>query len=228
MAFSFFWFYGISGIVSYWDMACLNMGYRIMANDIIVLSYGEIDVYKSEIDMLCKEYISSLPDENNIYKAMVFNGLLLYIYNNKLKYIIPNTYNNDYKLYNDIFYKIYLPLCYSYDKTPTILQFACFVNTSRELLGELKRGTYKDGSKVNTETSHTVKNWYDTCEKDLASKAIETNGIGSIFALKANYSWRDNDSVLTAPTQVIAITDADTIKERHASASLPKKPEFDN
>lgn len=198
-----------------------------MTDDIIVLSYGEIDIYKSEIELLCKEYISSLPDENNIYKAMVFNGLLLYIYNNKLKYIIPNTFSNDYNLYNDIFYKIYLPLCYSYDKTPTILQFACLINTSNDYLGEIRKGTYKDGSKVKPENTRTVKNWFDTCEKDLASKAIETNGIGSIFALKANYSWRDNDSVLTAPTQVIAITDADTIKERHKQDMIPEKPIFE-
>ena len=74
----------------------------------------------------------------------------------------------------------------------------------------------------------TVQKWYLTCESMLLAKATNESSIGSIFGLKANYKYRDNDSIPILPTQAIQVTDADTIKERHASASLPKKPEFDN
>ena len=190
--------------------------------DNTVLTYNGIELYQSEIDILCDEYINTLSDPDTINKSMVFNGLLLYIYTNKLRYIIPDNSNNDYELFNNIFYSLYLPLCYKYDKTPTIIQFACLVNTSNAYLNELKNGIYRDGSKVNKNTTETVKKWFDVCEKDLLSKAIETNGIGSIFALKANYKYRDSDVPVLQVTTKQESSTPQELADKYGSVEKPE------
>ena len=161
--------------------------------DNTVLAYNGIELYQSEIDILCHEYLDSIGVIDNI-KPMQFNGMLLYIYNNKLRYIIPDTYKNDYELLNNIFFDIYIPLCCKYGFCPTILQFTShLVRIDNKTLSQIRNGVYADGSKVNKITCETVEKWFDICESGLLSKAVETNGIGAIFALKANYKYRDND-----------------------------------
>ena len=205
-----------------------------MKNTVLISDSG-IEIYQSDIDILISEYIESLPDETLIYKASVFNGLLLYIYNNKLKYVIEtiknnkgiNQYNIDYDLLNDIFQNVYLPLTYRFNIVPTVLSFACFVHVSNTFLSEVKTGTYRKGVKVNSESTETVKNWYQVCESSLADKAFNDNGIGAIFGLKANYAWTE-----TAPTQVIpesaAQSTPEQIQQRYKDVEKPVLPVFED
>ena len=198
--------------------------------DMTVLSYDGIEIYQNEIDILCNDYMNSIGLNNaSELKAMQFNGMLLYIYNNKLKYIFPKSYKNDYDLLNDIFFNIYIPLCYRYGYCPTILQFCTMlVNIDNTNISDIKNGVYRGNEyKVNPNTTQTVKKWYSVCENGLLNKAIETNGIGSIFALKANYKYRDNDTV-----QVIPLTDSTLstgqILEKYGKTEKPKLIDFDN
>ena len=199
--------------------------------DNIILNTGSIEVYRSEIDFLCDEYIQSLPDESMIYKSTVFSGMLNYIYQSKLKYIISkskndkgiNQYNNDYALLDDIFQSVYIYLCTRYDIVPSIIQFCVLTGISRETISDIKQGKYRaDGTRVKPETCHTVKNWYNTCESMLLSKAANESSIGSIFALKANYGYRDNvQQVEVISTQEQQAT-PEQIAEKYADIAKPR------
>ena len=193
-----------------------------------ILTYNGIELYQNDIDILCDEYISSLHDESMIYKSTVFSGMLNYIYINKLKYLLDNgNYKNDYSLLDSIFNGVYISLCSKYNICPSIIQFSVLCHIDNAYLSSVKNGVHDDGSKVNPIASQTVKNWYSICESMLLSKAVNESSIGSIFALKANYKYRDNDNISTLPTQAIQITDADTIKERHKQNRIPEKPIFE-
>ena len=195
--------------------------------DNTVLTYNGIELYQSEIDILCDEYINTLHDESMIYKSTVFSGLLNYIYKNKLRYIIPNTYNNDYNLLNDIFYNVYIDLCTKYNIVPSIIQFCVLCRIDRGTISDINKGVYRDnGAKVKQETCHTIQKWYETCESMLLSKASNESSIGSIFALKANYQYRDNE-----PIQVLQVTaenkvSPEQIAERYKDIEKPNMIEL--
>lgn len=196
--------------------------------DNVILTYNDIELYQSEIDILCNEYISTLHDENMIYKSTVFSGMLNYIYLNKLKYIIPDTYKNDYSLLDSIFDNVYINLCTRFNICPSIIQFSVLCHIDNTFLSELRSGTYKDGSRVNPDATQTAKKWYAVCESMLLSKATNESSIGSIFALKANYGYRDND----AP-QLIQVTSAtqnspEQIAEKYRDIQKPILPDLEN
>ena len=74
------------------------------------------------LDKCINDYIDLLPVPDYLYsKVQTFNGLIRYIYNNLISRILPNSYRHDYKLLDDIFRNIYLPLCNAYSFTPNIL-----------------------------------------------------------------------------------------------------------
>ena len=193
----------------------------------ILLSQNGIDIYESDIMILCDEYISRLPDSNSVYKSAVFAGMLRYIYSHKLKYVIEtdkinrNAKQNNYKLLDDIFNNIYIYLCSLYNIVPSIIQFCVLVDIDNTTVSDINKGIFRtDGSKANPANSQTVKKWYATCESMLLSKAQNESSIGSIFALKANYGYRDNfQQVEMIPAQ--QTQSVDQIKERYKSAQLP-------
>ena len=186
-----------------------------------VLAYNGTELYQNDIDILVSDYLETLPDKTMIYKSTVFSGLLNYIYNHKLKNIIPNEFKNDYDLLNDIFNNIYINLCTRFNIVPSVIQFCVLCNISREVLTDIRNGTYRNGTNVNPAKSLTVRKWFDTCESMLLSKAQNESSIGSIFALKANYKYRENDSI-----QVIPLTDSTLstgqILEKYGKTEKPK------
>ena len=193
--------------------------------DNVILTYNNIELYKSEIDILCDEYINTLYNADMIYKSAVFSGLLHYIYQNKLKFIIPDTYNHDYKLLNDIFDNIYIYLCTRFNIVPNIIQFTVLCHIDKSLISEIKSGVYKDGSRVKSDTSETVKRWYSICESMLLSKATNESSIGSIFALKANYGYQEQPQRLEIVNNGSNAT-PEQIAEKYKDVKKPEIPEI--
>ena len=189
--------------------------------DNVILTYNNIELYQSEIDVLCDEYISTLHDESMIYKSTVFSGMLNYIYLHKLKYIIPDTYKHDYTLLDNIFDNVYINLCTRYNICPSIIQFSVLCHVDNTFLSELRSGTYKDGSRVNPEATQTAKKWYSVCESMLLSKATNESSIGSIFALKANYGYRDNDQPQLIQIQTGTQATPEQIAEKYKGIEKP-------
>ena len=150
----------------------------------------------SDIELIESEYIKSLPDESLIYKSNCFNGLLLKIYQTVLINILPKGYRNDYTLLNDIFYKVYLPLCFRFNISPTIIQF-CSVLTGIDNtnISDIKNGAFRNGYPVkDVNATQIVKSWYAVCESGLLSRAVNDNSIGAIFTLKSLYQYREDNT----------------------------------
>ena len=193
----------------------------------VVLSYSGIEIYQSEIDVLCDEYINKIPDKSMIYKSNVFSGMLKYIYDNKLKYILPDDRKHDYKLLDGIFYHVYIPLCSMYNIVPSVLQFSTMLcNTGKKYFSEVKSGVYSSGGKVNPDHRETVEKWFNTCESMLLGKVANENGIGSMFILKANYGYRDNETV-TVPVLSVTKNSPIEIQEKYREAEKPKLIEIE-
>lgn len=203
-----------------------------MKDNVIIANNGT-EIYQSDIDILCDDYIATLPDPTTIYsKSTSFSGLLLYIYKHCIKQLIyndkvlrGNTFNNNYALLNDIFREIYIPLCYKYDIEPTIVQFCFFTDIERSNLTDINNGIYrKDGSRVNPETQRTVKKWFLACEESSLAGAKKHGKIGDIFDLKSNYGY-------TEAPQKLEIVGAESrqsaaeIMEKYRNAELPVMPE---
>lgn len=196
----------------------------------VIIDYNGIEIYQSDIDILCDQYIATLPDPENIYKSNTFLGLLYYIYRQYLKEIIiqdkknagMSDYNNHYDFLDYVFNNIYVPLCMRYNSTPTILAFCCFVDIDNCILGDIKNGVYRStGQTVNPATSQTVKRWFKACESALYNRAIDTNSIGSIFALKANHGYQEAAQRLEV-VPASAPASPEQIAEKYATAEKPK------
>lgn len=195
----------------------------------IITSYSDIQIYKSDIDMLTSEYIDNLPSETSIYKSAAFYGLLEYLYKHCLKNVIINRvpYGYDYKVLNDIFYGVYVPLCTAYSITPTVLQFCTMVHIDNANISDIYKGVYRgNGSKAKPENTQYVKKWYQTCESGMLSRAVNESSIGSIFGLKSVYSYSENNT-LTIQTDTITHDTAEQIASRHNTVLIPEKPSID-
>lgn len=189
-----------------------------------LIAYNGIEVYKSDIDLLCDEYVETLGNPEIVYKSYGFSGLLEYIYSHCLKNIVISQSPYDYDVLNDIFYNVYVPLSSRYGNTPTIVQFCSMLKIDNHILGNAKKGVY-DGGKVNNKVQSTVKNWFNTCEAGLLGRAVSENGVGAIFALKANYGYREASTV-TVEQVTQAHDTAEQIAARHHGAMLPERPDL--
>ena len=196
-------------------------------NDNVICTYNGIDIFKSDIEVLCSEYESQYDNDIDILNNTVFfTGLMVFIQQRLFKPIRNKEFRHDYIALDKLFYSVYIPLSVRYRRTPTIQNFCVMVGIGNQNLSAALAGSWPDGSKVNPEICETVKNWYQTIESALASKAIDTNGIGSIFALKANFSWRETTP---EPPQLDQVTQStpEQIQERYKDAKRPELPSLE-
>lgn len=199
-----------------------------MDTDIIAAVNG-MQIYQSDIDLYTAEYIDSLPNPDNIYKSATFTGLIEFISRKVIKplNITDSTGKTlNYKALNDIFYNIYIPICTRFNICPTVIGFSTLAKIDRANLTDIKNGIYRsDGRKASPEATQIVKKWFETCENGLTGKAINENGIGSIFLLKSKYGYQEQNT-LTIQTDTINHDTAEQIASRHNAALIPEKPEI--
>lgn len=192
----------------------------------IITTYNGIEIYRNDIDVLCHDYelqFDNLEEVKN--KSMFFTGLIVYINRHLFKNITDRKYNNDYDALNTIFYDCYIPLCMKYNKTPTLQSFCVMCGIDNSLLSAILSGTYKDGSKVNSDTFQTVKKWKSTCECALVDSGMSGNPVFSIFALKANHGWKEQ------PQEIIvngsdARSTPEQIAEKFRDVKRPEIPDL--
>ena len=200
-----------------------------MTDNSILAQYNDIQIYQSDIDLYCQEYIDNLPDEQLIYKTPTFTGLLEYLYRKVIKNIVVKSYSGyDFKVLDNIFYNIYIPLTGKYGFTPTVIQFCTLVKIDNANISDIKNGVYRtSGIEAKKEKTQVVKKWYNTCESALLSRAVDTNSIGSIFALKSVYQYNDSQTIRIEQDTTPSHESAAEISATYASASLPEKPQLD-
>lgn len=212
-----------------------------MANT-IKTSQG-IEVYESKIHELVDEYISDLdnPDDIKTNRGL-FTGMIKYLY---MQYFKHNSLDyNDIELLDNIF-NIYTSLCYRYGKRPTLLNFSIMIGISMDTLNSWKREEtrgyiYFDSmgdriydfpawrlhhpnedyrQEISSSHSETVKKWLKECESTLVDGAIESNSIGCIFALKANYGYVETAQRIEISTKD-QVKSVDQIVAEHAPELL--------
>lgn len=185
------------------------------------------DIYQSDIDFLCDEYINTrLKNPDDINNTASFFGLLNYLYTHKFKFVVTRESNRlNYQQLDDIFNNIYIPLCSNYGKTITLQNFCVMVGIDNTYLSEIMSGTYKNGGgTITPAVSQTVKRWRKACESALYARAIETNSIGSIFGLKAAHGWKEEPQriEITNGSQEMSV---EQIAEKYAEKTAPMLPD---
>jgi hypothetical protein len=202
----------------------------MVERELIKSDNDDIIIYNSDISMLEEEYIESLYNPEMIFKVSVFNGLLNLIHERLLKDLIrfQNNYIN-YQICNDIFFKIYIPLCNKYNIVPSVINFTSTVlRIDNTLITDIRNGNYRsDGSNVNKLTIQLVKNWFNVCESAYVQSVSNNNSVGCMFLLKSLYKYSDNNPI---QVEIARIEDHDTpeqIAARHKTAFIPEKPNID-
>lgn len=205
-------------------------------NAIVLVDGSGQEIYLTEIDYYVSEYIDTLPDADMIFKPKTFIGLLDYLYEHIVKDLPyrsrPDRQMLDYRLIEDLFFKVYKVLCSRFDKTPTIIGFCSFLRIDNANMTDVRHGYYRtSGRAVNRDATQTIQKIYDACQSATLSSAIDGNSIGSIFACKACYGMSDQPK-----PQMVGVHEADSrisieeIKERYGNTLIeqPEPPIFDD
>lgn len=190
----------------------------------------QVKIYNDDIDLYLNEYIDSLSDQSLIYKPMVFNGLLQYIYKHCFDIQSDNIYKNHSNIdYNNTYilsYLIdkYLLINYQYNHIPSLLGFSLFSGISNATLNDWLNGRYRNNTEslisvdgMDKPLSHiqSVKRLKDMCELALVSNTAETNSVGSLFLLKANYGYSDQPTTQVLPDRKEPLPAIEDVEQRY-------------
>lgn len=152
----------------------------------------EIEAYRTNTEILTEDsYINDAITEFtykfksiDVSRASGFQALLKYINKN------IDIKKNDIEFLNNL-WDNYILICSACSLKPTMQAFA--------ILTGIHPGTFTDwidnarhSEKVGSLFSESAKRWKNECENALLIDTTERNSIGSMFALKANYGYRDN------------------------------------
>ncbi len=183
-------------------------------------------ITSQDIEKSINDFESSLNDPGILYinGHKSFNLLLRYIYKHNIKHILPNTYNNDYELLDQIFINIYINLCYRYNRIPSISCFCInlvFIDYGN--VYDLKIGTYRStGDKVNINTKRIVEKWTRICDGELIDNVTHTGNIGAMFVAKTRGFREEPQTIVMIDTHAPRI-DAKQISD--VIGKLPELPE---
>ena len=210
-----------------------------------------VEIYENDIFQVADEYLQTLGDDDNIKGAnkSLFTGMIKHIY---FRLIKPNKLDYDDIENLDRLFEIYTALCYKFNKKPTVLNYSLMVGITKETfnqwLNSNARSTryydennnrihnllvYKQqnpGKPIRQEASsshaETVRKWLAESEAALLDGVTEQNSIGCMFALKANFGYRDNVVVNIQETET-ALTDRSREQiAQNYGISIDEKPEI--
>ena len=75
-----------------------------------------------------------------------------------------------------------------------MLRFAIMIRVNRDTLQSWVKG--ENAGRVASGHSVSAQKWKNECESTLYDEVIQTGNIGCMFALKANYGYRDNIQII--------------------------------
>ena len=181
-----------------------------MPNNTVIADNGA-EVYTDRIFELADDYISTLRDDEEIYKpnSNQFTGMIKYI-NRHIHF--ERSILADINILNNI-WECYTELVYKYNQKPTIEEYCILINISRDTMYSWLNGECRINDiceKFSTSRSDTIKKWQEECRLGRYKGAASGN-VGMIFLCKAVDGMAE-----TAPVQV-------AVKQGALSASeLPK------
>lgn len=94
----------------------------------------------------------------------------------------------------NILWDIYTIICCTCRIKPTMLRFAIMIKINRDTLQSWIKG--ENAGRVASGHSVSAQKWKNECESTLYDEVIQTGNIGCMFALKANYGYRDNIQII--------------------------------
>ena len=202
-------------------------------NDIVLTSEHGIVTWL-DIENAIEDYKSKLPVPENLYtKIQTFDGMIRYVYTTVINKVILRSNRIDYSLLNDVFYKIYLPLCNIYGFIPSIALFSNMIGVSHSTLSNANNSNtvYKtnvvngDNDVYNfNEYDRYSKAWTATCEAALSGQVANHNSIGSMFLLKAKYGYSENNTLTVQTADNVPKIDEKQLVQI-ASANVPELPD---
>ena len=150
-----------------------------------------------DIQTAIERYKLILPNPEYLNtKSITFEGLIRYIHTNVIRPIIPESNRNDYKLLDDIFNNIYIPLCNIYGFQPNIILFCLLCDIDYSNIGTIAQGRTSSGAQIaNRELQAIVQKWRHTCESGLYSNVSNHSSIGSMFLLKSVYGYQEQQTI---------------------------------
>lgn len=193
-----------------------------------LIEYNGLIITNYDLELCIDNYIATLYKPDDIYNksTKAFNGLLLYLYNHLIKYILPGTYNNDYELLDDIFRNIYINISYRFNRTCSVNLFCILVGLDYSFFYDIKTGTYRaNNGIVNNKHKQIIQNWINYCNSELIEDVVTTNGIGSMFRAKVHGFREDNTNQITINVNVPQISESQL--QNIAMSSTPELPTND-
>ena len=190
----------------------------------------QIEVYRNQIERIASEYINELADASSIHESNAFRGLLKRIY--KEVFRAPTTQlHNTKTIVNlddvELLYQLwdtFTTLCYQFGHCPTIGKFSLMIGVS-----PVTFANWSAERSRNKTLSHfkAIKDFKAECESALEDRTIQSNSIGSIFALKSSYQWREAAPVQTEESYITATQSPEQIAERYKNAERPQLEELE-
>lgn len=153
----------------------------------------------ADIETSCHEFEISVRNPDQLYdgKSMIFNQLLrhlrTYIFSIiSIRYVkLDNTesdYYYNYDVLDSIFYNIYLPICYKYNRVPSVSNYCIhLIDISIQGIYNIRTGlNYNINSNNNNDSKlqQYVMKWEEACNSDLIDFIVQTSSIGGIFRAK--------------------------------------------
>mgnify|MGYP000858652891 CR=1 FL=1 len=94
----------------------------------------------------------------------------------------------------NILWDIYTIICCTCRIKPTLMRYSVMTGIDNTTITSWINGEY--AGRVSSGHSQTAKKWKSECESSLYDEVIQTGNIGCMFALKANYGYRDNIQII--------------------------------
>ena len=198
-----------------------------------IISYNGIEIYKSDVNRMIDEFINDYSiDTEMLYKSNTFISLLSYIHDNLLKNIITkdngvNKNGYDYKLLDEIFRKIFIPVCGKYNHIVSVWNFAVLTGMNSDYISEVISGYYKNGGRVNPENTRTAKKWYEASKAATMTQAQEQNSVGSIFIAKSVYGLQETPQEIRITGNTTQAT-PEQIAEKYRDIKQPALPDLES
>jgi len=152
-----------------------------------------------DIEHACQSFELTLknPETLSDGKSLIFNQLLRYIRQTilsevPLKAVYKSNPDNDmyydYDILDSIFNNIYLPLCYTYNRVPSITNYCIhLINIDISGIYNIRTGlNYNNNSNNNKDSKlqQYILKWENACNSDLIDYIVQTSSIGGIFRAK--------------------------------------------
>lgn len=96
----------------------------------------------------------------------------------------------------NILWDIYTIICCTCRIKPTLMRYCIMIGIHGDTMNSWIRGEYS--GRVASGHSDSARKWKGECESSLYDEVIQTGNIGCMFALKANYGYRDNIQIIQA------------------------------